>query len=267
MPRRSHEPISPIPPRGERAPRLLPGLAADWPAVTRWTPDRLAEIAGAREVEVVVGERESHAGEYRTVPLAEVFRGQAPERAPDPPLYLKEFDLLAELPALAADVDLTRLARPGHRGWHYSWISHAGARTGYHYDLLDNVLTQIRGEKRVTVVAPAHTPHMYVSDKFDEYAVLSEVDGFAPDLTRHPRFAKARAAEQVFELGPGDGIFIPQGWWHRVESLSASISLSGFMGNRWDALKLGPYGILQWLHRRGLYKAGRCACHRPRGAS
>lgn len=255
---------SPIPTRAVRAPRLLRGLAADWPALTRWTPDHLAALAGDRQVEVVLGERETQEAEYRTVPLADVFRGQAVEPPSDVPFYLKEFDLLAELPSLAADIDLTRLTRSAHRSWHFGWISHAGARTGYHYDMLDNVLTQVRGRKRVVCVAPEHTDAMYVSDKFDLYAVLSEVDGFAPDLERHPRFADARAAEQVFELEPGDALYIPRHWWHRAESLTASISLSGFMETRWDRLRLMPYGLLQWLHGRGLYKAGHCACHAPR---
>lgn len=250
-----------IPPRRARLPRLLPGLAADWSALTDWTPAYLAELAGDRQVEVVCGDRESHDGEYRTVPLASVFLQPEPEAGDGPPLYLKEFDLLAELPALAADVSLDQVQRPDHQSWHFGWISYAGARTGYHYDLLDNVLTQIRGRKRVTCVGPEYTPHMYISDKFDQYAVLSAVDGFDPDLDRHPRFAAARAAEQVYELGPGDAIYIPRGWWHRAESLSASISLSGFMTNWWDDLRLKPYGVLQWLHRRGLYKAGHCACH------
>lgn len=264
MTERASESMRTVPPRGVRTPRLLRGLAADWPALIRWTPAYLAELTGEREVEVVVGERETREGEYRTVPLAEMFRRQATEPAGDPALYLKEFDLLAELPALAADVDLARLGRPAHQSWHHGWISHAGARTGYHYDLLDNVLTQVRGRKRVVCVSPDYTHAMYVSDKFDLYAVLSEVDGFAPDLERHPRFAEARAAEQVFDLEPGDALYIPRHWWHRAESLSASISLAGFMGSRWDTLRLAPYGLLQWLHRVGLYKAGHCACHPPR---
>jgi hypothetical protein len=41
-----------------------------------------------------------------------------------------------------------------------------------------------------------------------------------PDLERFPRFAAALAASQSAELGPGDALFIPFGWWHHVESLT-----------------------------------------------
>jgi hypothetical protein len=237
---------------------------ADAPMLQRWTPEYLAKLAGDREVEVVIGERESKTARYVTLGLATVFRRQLDDTSQDEPIYLKEFDLLGELPVLANDVDLTRIGRPGHRSWHHAWISDRGGRTGYHYDLLDNVLTQVRGRKRVTFIAPQYTEDLYPSDKFDFYAKLSEVDGFCPDLQRHARFARARDAEQTFELLPGDAVYIPAGWWHRAESLTPSISLAGFMANRWDFVRLGPEHLRQLLHRIGLYKRGHCSCHRTR---
>jgi hypothetical protein len=40
-----------------------------------------------------------------------------------------------------------------------------------------------------------------------------------PDFTRYPRFAEALAAAEVAELEPGDAVYIPNMWWHNVESL------------------------------------------------
>lgn len=251
-----------VPPRGHRSPELLRGLVADAPMISRWTPEYLAQLAGDRQVDVVIGERESGAARYATLALADVFRRQLGE-ADGEPIYLKEFDLLGALPALVPDAQLARVERPGHRSVHHAWISDRGARTGYHYDLLDNVLTQVRGRKRATLVPPELGPSMYRSDRFDLYARLSEVDGFAPDLRRFPRFALAKAVEKSFELGPGDALFIPAGWWHRVESNTPSISLAGFMASRGDLVRLIPEHIRQICHRLGLYKRGRCSCHRP----
>jgi hypothetical protein len=41
----------------------------------------------------------------------------------------------------------------------------------------------------------------------------------APDLERYPRFAQAWAEAETAELEPGDAVFIPNLWWHNVESL------------------------------------------------
>jgi hypothetical protein len=40
-----------------------------------------------------------------------------------------------------------------------------------------------------------------------------------PDLERFPRFAQALAAAETVDVAPGDAVFIPDLWWHNVESL------------------------------------------------
>lgn len=249
-----------VPGRRQRRPMILKGVAKSWPALTRWTPEFLAEQAGDREVEVVIGERETKDAGYGMRRLADVFLGRASTSGE--PIYLKEFDLLAELPELQQDVDFSVVERPRHLCEHSAWISNQGARTGYHFDFMDNVLTQLRGRKQLVLVAPTFGPEMYPSDRFDFYARLSGVDGFEPDLERFPRFAGARAAEQVFDLEPGDGLYIPRGWWHRAESMTASISMAGFMMGFADAVRLIPEHIKLGLHHAGLYKKGNCACCR-----
>jgi hypothetical protein len=48
---------------------------------------------------------------------------------------------------------------------------------------------------------------------------MSMVNLAAPDLNRYPRFTDALAAAECAELEPGDDGFIPNLWWHNVESL------------------------------------------------
>ena len=51
---------------------------------------------------------------------------------------------------------------PSKRSTHASlWISPPGAVTPLHYDLLDTLLAQIDGTKRVIIASPADTPHLY----------------------------------------------------------------------------------------------------------
>jgi hypothetical protein len=58
-----------------------------------------------------------------------------------------------------------------------------------------------------------------------------------PDLARFPRFSAALAASQSAELGPGDALYIPYGWWHQVESLSPFNVLVNYWWN--DARQAG----------------------------
>jgi hypothetical protein len=52
----------------------------------------------------------------------------------------------------------------------------------------------------------------------------------APDLERFPRFSQALAAAETVDVDPGDAVFIPNLWWHNVESLERG-SLS--VNDRW----------------------------------
>lgn len=45
-----------------------------------------------------------------------------------------------------------------------------------------------------------------------------------PDLEQFPRFAEARYREVL--LRPGDALFMPQGLWHYVRSLTTSVSVN-----------------------------------------
>ena len=54
--------------------------------------------------------------------------------------------------------------------------------------------------------------------------VYSDVDVRSPDPVRFPRFASTERVSLV--VGPGEALFVPVGWWHSVEALEPSISLS-----------------------------------------
>jgi Cupin-like domain len=58
-----------------------------------------------------------------------------------------------------------------------------------------------------------------------------------PDLARFPRFAEAQAHAVSAELGSGDAIYIPYGWWHQVESLTPFNVLVNYWWN--EARQIG----------------------------
>jgi hypothetical protein len=91
-----------------------------------------------------------------------------------------------------------------------------------HFDLSSNIACVVGGRRRFTLFPPEQLPNLYVGPF--EFTVsglpISMVSLKNPDLERFPRFAEALAASQSAELGPGDALYIPYGWWHQVESLS-----------------------------------------------
>jgi hypothetical protein len=90
-----------------------------------------------------------------------------------------------------------------------------------HYDMSDGVACVAAGCKRFTFFPPDQLLNLYVGPLGLSPGGLptSMVNVSAPDLERYPRFAQAMAVAETAELSPGDAVFIPNLWWHNVESL------------------------------------------------
>lgn len=173
--------------------------------------------------------------------------------------YLSVFKIFEEFPHLRADVDFSLLDARKLKSSTVGWIGPAGTVTGYHIDWGDNILAQIHGRKQLHLAAPSETSNMYVSKKFDQGTTISQVDLQTPDLTKFPQFAEVKHHRIV--LNPGEMIFIPRGWWHHVESLDISISVSNLAYSVRDiAVDVVPHRIKQVLHDMGVWKCD-CTCH------
>ncbi|MET0209066.1 MAG: cupin-like domain-containing protein [Burkholderiaceae bacterium] len=237
-------------------PRLFKGLAAHWPALTAWRFARLAAMAPRREVALVDGNREHGRTRFARADLRAYLRalGRPDARLP----YLKEFDLLAAMPLLRDDHRLDALLPGSHLRSVRTWIGPAGASTGLHHDLLDNLAVQIVGRKRFRLLPPGSVERLAgVSAKYDPWAVLAR--GSAQVFA-----AQLRADERGYEveLEAGDVLHLPARWWHEVSNPQPGVLLSAFHGPR-----LPVWG--QWLrvqvrgglHRCGLVGRHGCTCH------
>ena len=208
-------------------PVILQGMMSTWPAFAKWSLDYFEEAAGDPVVEVQVG-RESD-GDYELRAYTHKSRARwsqilAALKA-DP--TTNDFYITANnggtnriaLGALWKDIG----ALPGildssaaHDG--FFWLGPRGTVTPWHHDLTNNLLAQVRGRKRVTLVSASQTAlmrnhqHCYSSFAGD------------PNLAG---LAGAHAPVSIqFDLAPGEILFIPIGWWHHVEALDLSVSLS-----------------------------------------
>lgn len=96
---------------------------------------------------------------------------------------------------------------------------------GLHFDRFDNLFVQIQGRKLVVIAEPGQARHLY---PFPNWVQKCSIDFDAPDLLRFPLARNAKLMRAVLE--PGDMLFLPKLWWHRLKSLDRSISVNHWFG-------------------------------------
>lgn len=103
----------------------------------------------------------------------------------------------------------------------YPWIGPANTITRAHIDMKNGLLVQLIGRKQLWLFPYYCYEAMYPTRK-----LFSSVEFSAPDTKKHAEFFKAKGVELILE--PGDAIFLPVTWWHRVQALDPSLSVSFF---------------------------------------
>lgn len=244
-----------------REPAVHRAKAANWPAVQRWTMTHLATLGTDLPVRLVLGTRECATTRFVDTTFGEYLATiDAPAGNDEPRRYLKEFDLLARFPQLRADLRQQELFPARTIRSSSAWIGPAGARTGLHHDLLDNIAVQVIGRKRFFLARPGTVERAGgLSAKYDKWARLSSI--------RAAELAELGDADQdlfVVDLNPGDVLQIPAGWWHEVVNLSSGVLLSGFFGPSRHVLGIWAQETSrQVAHRLGLVGRDHCTCHEP----
>lgn len=100
------------------------------------------------------------------------------------------------------------------------WMGPRGAITPLHYDKTNVMVVALLGTKRVTLMNP-----------FDE-CFLAHDDGTLTspvnpkDIEDSPVPLARFATSCSVDVRPGSALFVPVGWWHFVESLEPSFSMS-----------------------------------------
>lgn len=97
-----------------------------------------------------------------------------------------------------------------------------------HYDIMDNILVQIRGRKRVVLFSPEDCLYLYLEADKSKIIDLDE----PPDqlFYKYPLLAEAVRYECVLE--ESDSLFIPSLWFHNTKALEFSIGINFFWKDR-----------------------------------
>ncbi|VVN21583.1 hypothetical protein PS645_04346 [Pseudomonas fluorescens] len=105
------------------------------------------------------------------------------------------------------------------------WIGPKGTLTPLHRDDTDNLFAQVWGRKTFTLAAPHHREALGTWST----APQGGLDGcdFNPDAPDYQRFPLAAQVPFLrVTLEAGDLLFLPEGWFHQVESISTSLSVN-----------------------------------------
>ena len=206
-------------------PVILTDLVTRWPAFHRWTPDALAERLGDERVEACVGRQAAVDPDPQWEPLRQeltvrelmaritattgndtyVIAKNAALRRPGLQPLLDDLVLPPELFGPSPS--------PARMGL---WIGPAGTHTPLHHDGDDSMFCQVLGRKRFRLAPP------------ESLALLDRSRGVYSHWDPRDAAALADGPERLLELvlAPGEALFIPAGWWHQVDALDPSISVS-----------------------------------------
>ena len=206
-------------------PAKLTGLIDHWPALSRWSLDHFAALAGDAIVEAQVERdrdpdyelaKDEHRRRLRFGELLDWLRQDEPSND----IYLTAYNSGTNAAALAplwADMAPIALLDTRERDGFF-WLGPKGTLTPWHHDLTNNLLVQVIGRKRVRLAPPWAFARMRNSRHcFSEWGNEPLPAGIG-DADIPP------VLETI--IGPGEAIFLPVGWWHQVEALDLSASMS-----------------------------------------
>jgi ribosomal protein L16 Arg81 hydroxylase len=201
--------------RHRTRPVVLEAHVADWPSVRTWSLDHLAERFGTVSV-VVDGYNSKAAREATLAQFVSMLEKNQDNAAA--PVYLQEWYYQVSAPGLAADMPEMDIAQYDFRRNlygeaastnHQLWLGQKGGVTRLHRDsyMVDVMHAQIIGEKHWYVMAPTAELHADTDADWKELAAAPETE-----------------LMQCL-LKPGDVLYLPANWYHRIELLSDSVGL------------------------------------------
>ena len=238
---------------GSCAPAIIRGLVSDWPAARAARSaggllGYLGAMATQTPINIFVGPPEI-AGRYyynddltgfnftqETLPFAAALdRVLSPANEDQPTAYLGSVPTPGYALSFAAENPMPLLEShiPPRL-----WLGHA-AQVACHYDTLDNLACVVAGMRKFTLYPPAAIADLYVGpiDLTMAGQPVSLAASSPPDPDLYPRFERVRHLAIEAELGPGDALYLPKLWWHRVDSTSP---VNGMVNYWWDAFASGP---------------------------
>lgn len=211
-------------------PVIIMGGVNDWPALTHWSPEYFERSIGDEVIEIQYGrssdpEFEINSNKYKKKIKMREYCQMVLDNKGTNDYYLTANNNYGSIAGLGDIFDDVGDFGVGYRNLNsiktqsHLWFGPKGTFTPLHHDLTNNMLVQLYGRKKITLIPALQAPFVYNAKH-----VYSATDFPVVDEEKFPLMKNITPVEII--VHPGESLFIPIGWWHCVESLDVSISVS-----------------------------------------
>lgn len=229
-------------------PIAIRGLVKDWPAIDRWTARRLADFT--RELGDLQVPYRSTPADLERMDLDRIQQGKTSLHgllsacADDPDgeeLYVPGMSL-PPAAAVTRDIEEPTLLSRFRTFGTTIFLGRNTRCIGHFHPKAQALLCQVQGVKRVWMFPPSQLGRLHLFPAWSRSFYQSEVN-FYGDLAPFPRMSRAKGI--LYELHPGDALFIPMHWLHVPE------------GGGWTAAVTFWWrpGPVEWLRSAGSGRA------------
>ncbi len=200
-------------------------IPAPWGAHKKWSLEWLKENFGYLDVSPILYNKDDFYTKPETTRLllSEYISALTSDGARKT-YYLSAYNLLEHAPSLKADLEFPSYELSPRLALIYFWMGVDGSRL--HADYADNLFAQILGRKRFQLYAPEREPSRYPC-RITWYSCFSLTDYTNAASSGIPPLSEFEPDYDII-VHPGEMLYLPYGWWHKVSCLDVTISV-----NKW----------------------------------
>lgn len=209
-----------------RKPVVIRNLAKKWPAYQKWTMEYIKEVVGDVEVPLYDSSKADPAAPINSSAMKMKFADYIDLIQREPTnLRIFFFDPIKNAKKLLEDYLSPKELMGGFLDTYPSmFFGGKGSETFLHYDIdMAHIFhTHFNGRKKVLLFDNKWKERLYLLP-FATYA-LEDYNIAKPDFEKFPALNGVQGIECYLEHG--DTLFMPTGWWHYMEYLDGSFSIS-----------------------------------------
>lgn len=209
-----------------RKPVVIRNMAKKWPAYQKWTMEYIKEVVGDVEVPLYDSSKADPAAPINSSAMKMKF-GEYIDLIQREPTNLRIFffDPIKNAKKLLDDYISPKDLMGGFLDKYPSmFFGGKGSETFLHYDIdMPHIFhTHFNGRKKILLFDNKWKERLYLLP-FATYA-LEDYNIANPDFEKFPALNGIEGIECYLEHG--DTLFMPTGWWHYMEYLDGSFSIS-----------------------------------------